>query len=48
MPQLKKYQCPVCAKIYELYVPDTENHITYGDKIPCTGCGDVGHKNNVG
>ena len=48
MPQLKKYQCLVCSEIYELYVPDAENHIIYGDKTPCIACGAVGHKNNVG
>jgi len=46
MGQMNKYTCNSCGQSTTIEVPDVElgNVVSFGDKVPCGNCGNVGSK----
>jgi len=42
MPQPSKFSCRVCSAEVTFDVPDIESTFSFGDKVPCSSCGQVG------
>jgi len=42
MPQLSKFRCKTCNAEIIFDVPVMEIPYNFGDKVPCSACGQVG------
>jgi len=42
MSQHSKFSCKICGAEVTFDVPDIESPFSFGDKVPCSSCGQVG------